>query len=328
MDWKFLTRLYQNAPVSPGWLTKNLGANKDYSPLPKVRIVSSSGTLSMAKLGKVYDPAHAVKVASGVNEMLVDPAQIYEYDILTEELLFAENYNPQVLAVQSASDVVSSKDFIYAKKLAKLKERVQNRIEWMFAQMISTGGITYNDGETLFNVSYGVNPTNYSLNANTKIVSDLKDIVKEMKSKGFSPTHIILTEAVEKALWDNTQFMKSLESTSVNLGTAVFEVTEPFVTYVAKLNNLPQIFSYGGSIDGVDLISGNKIIVVDANACGIAYGAIINTNLDPTMRPIQTDVASWEAVSKEGDEKYLFVKSRPLPYIANANAVKILNVSL
>lgn len=328
MEWVFLTRLYKNAPVRPGWLTKNFGKNVDYSPIPKVRILSESGSLSMSNLGKVYDPAKPVKVASNVSELLIDPAQIYEYDILTEDLLFAENYNPQVVAIQSGNDVISSKDYLYAKKVAKLKERVNLRIEWMFAQVVSTGAINYNDGETAFAVNYGVTPDTYTLNASAKVVSDLQSLVDKVKQNGFAPSHIIVTRDVAEALWDNTQFGKAVDKTSWNIAEAQFQAEEPFVTFIAKVNGLPPIYAYGGNVGGSALISGSKIIVADANAFGVAYGAIINANLDKGMNPIQTDVAVWEAVAPQGDEKYLFVKSRPLPYLANANAVKVLNVTI
>jgi len=329
MDWVFLTRLYRQVPVAPGWLTKQLSKNVDYSPIPKVRLVSETNSLSMATLGNVYDSPVAVSTTVNLSETLVNPAQIFEYDDITEQLIFAENYNPQVLAISNAGDVISSKDYLYWKKLTTLKQRVQNRIEWMFAKMISTGQIQYNDGTRQFQVSFGVTPTTYNLTSTTKIVSDLREMVKEMKAAGHSPEFILITDGVERALWDNTQFTKALDKTGASIAQMRYqEVKDPFVMFVAAIEGLPPIYLYTGEIGGESLISGEKIILVDPNAVGIAYGAIVNAHLDKNMNPIQADVVSWEEVTDFGAKKSLFVMSRPLPYILSANGVMIKNVTI
>ena len=328
MNWVFLTRLYKKAPVSPGWLTQVFGKNVEYSPIPKVRILSESSSLSMATLGKVYDPPRPVKVATGVSELLVDPAQIYEYDEITEEMIFAENYNPSVLAINGAQDVISSKEYLYAKKVEKLKKRAVLRLEWMIAQVVSTGKISYNDGKSAYSIDYGVTAGSYTLSSSTKIYSDLKDLVATMKQNGFNPKYIIVTKEVENALWDNTQFNKAIDKNSFNLGSANFEIQKPFVTFVAKLNGLPPIYTYTGKVGETDLITGNKIIIADPDAFGLSYGAIINKNLDKNMNPVQTDVAVWEADSQEGDERYIYVKSRPLPHLDDKNGLIVKNVTI
>jgi len=321
-DWTFLTRLYRQAPVAPQFLTKQI-KNIDFSPLPKVNLYSESNSLTLASLGKVYDPPTPVNLGVNLSSTLVDPAQIYEYDDITEEMIFSQNYNPIM-----PDNVIASKDYLYAKKVAELKRRVYNRIEWMLAQVISTGAIAYNDGDRAFSVSYGVSPVTYTLASTTKVVSDLRSYVKAMKQNGFSPTHIFVTDNVEKALWDNTQFKAAVDTTTFNVAQMRYDATEPFVNFVAEVKGLPPIYNYGGNIGGSDLITGNKIILVDFNALGIAYGAIVNANLDPQMNPIAADAVSWEENTNHGASRSIFVMSRPLPYILNAGAVKILTVTI
>jgi len=328
MSWVFLTRLYKQAPAAPGWLTKQLSKNVDLSPIPKVRVISETSSITMSSLGKLYDPPKPVKTAVNVSDTLIDPAQIFEYDEITEELLFADNYNPQVLAIQGAGDVVSSKDYLYAKKVDSLKKRVQHRLEWMFAQLVGTGKISYNDGERKYEVTFGVSAGNYTLSSSTKVVSDLRDMVRTMKQNGHSPAFIIVTANVEKALWDNTQFGKAINKTTFNVAEMRYRVPEPFVDFVAEIKGLPPIYLYNGQIGGSSLISGEKIILVDPSAFALGYGAIINANLDKNMNPIQTDVAVWEEYVNHGSGKALFVLSRPLPYIVNANGIVIKNVTI
>ncbi|RLG91051.1 MAG: hypothetical protein DRO36_05010 [Candidatus Hecatellales archaeon] len=328
MEWVFLTRLYKQAPVAPGWLTQQLSKNVEYSPIAKVKVRSETNSLTMATLGKLYDPPHPVKISENVSEALVDPAQIYEYDDITEELILAQNYNPQLVAVSGISDVIASKDYIYAKKLATLKARVKNRLEWMFAQLISTGKISYDDGARKYEATFGVSTNNYTLNSSAKIVSDLREMIRTMKKNGHSPAFIVVTPNVEKALWDNTQFNKAVDKTSFNVAEMRYETNEPFVNFVTKIQGVPPIYVYDGSIGGTSLISGDKIILVDPSAIFLAYGAIINANLDKNMNPVQTDVASWEEITNHGSQKSLFVMSRPLPYILNANGITINNVTV
>ncbi len=328
MNWVFLTKLYKEAPAEVGWLTKQLSKNVDYSPIPKVRIVSETSSLTMSSLGKLYDPPKAVKIGVNVSEMLVDPAQIYEHDDITEAMIFAENYNPQLLALKSAGDVINSKEYLYAKKVKELKARINRRLEWMFAKLVSEGKIDYNDGERRYLAEFGVTPSNYTLSASTKIISDLRDLVMEMKKYGFSPAFILVTLNVEKALWDNTQFGKAIDKNTFALAQMRYGEPGPFVNLVAGITGLPPIYVYSANIGGEELITGDKIILVDPNAIGLAYGAIVNANLDKNMNPVQTDVAVWEEVTNHGAQKSIFVLSRPLTYILNSNGIKILNVTV
>lgn len=328
-DWKFLTHLYKETPVSPGWLTAKFGRREltDFSPVPKVKIVSDTASLSMATLGKVYDPPKAVKGAVNVSEMLVDPAQIYEYDSITEELVFAQNYNPEITAVTGAAEVLSSINYLRAKKLEVLKARVRNRLEWMYAQVLSTGGITYQGDDRTFQVDYGVTADSYALGASAKVVSDLRDVVKDLKANGFSPSFILVTPNVEKVLWDNTQFQKAVEKSALAVGSTRFDTNEPFASFVAQIEGLPPIFVYAATVDSVDFIEGDKIIVVGDGAIRTAYGAIVNANLNANFVPVMTDVAVWEQNSEDGSQRNIYVLSRPLPYLVSAKGIKILNVS-
>lgn len=332
MDWVYLTSLFKQAPVPTFWLTKTFGKRVEFSPLPKVKIRSETSSVSVSSLGKLYDPPKPVRISANVNEVEIAPAQIYEYDTITEELIASQNFNPQVLAVDNVNDVISSKDYLYATKVRLLKERHKRRLEVMFAELISTGKINYNDGKRKFLLDTGVSSSAYSLSSSTKVINDLMDLVDEIKASGFNPEYIIVTKDVAKALWDNTQFKDAVSKNGVNIGALNYRVEEPYVRFVGEINGLPPIYyyankySFGGST--YDAISGSKIIVASTEVFTLTYGAIINKHLNAGFRPVQADVAVWESTTEDGSQIVLYMMSRPLPYIGNVNGVKILNVTI
>ena len=331
-SWIFLTRLYKITPSVPKFLTTQFGnQNVDYSPIAKVRVVSQSNSITLSRLGRKGDPRQAVKVADGLSEMYLDPAQIWEHEDMAEDDVLGQNSNPSLLAINGASDVISAKEYARARKMAILKQRVSARLEKMYADLISTGQITYSDGGNVFTSAF-VSPTNYTLTSSTKIISDLTDAVINMKAAGFIPSFILVSPAVARALWDNTQFGKAIDKTSFNLGQMAQGSNVAYGQLLASIVNLPPIYVYDGQyVDdngAVQHFFDNKMVIVSNDAVGTGYGAFLNFNIDAAGNPVMGDIFSWEDTPEDGHALYLNVASRPLPYIVNSNGVKIYNVSI
>ena len=331
LTWQYLTAVAKQAPAKPGWLTKNIGKNVFYSPLSKVKVVSESGTLNIATLDKLYGEPRAVSGAPSLTSTEIAPPEIFEYDNITEEVLFTQNYNPEVL-VANDGGIVSAVDYLYAYKVNKLKERVLVRVEELVAQMLFTGQIQYTaTGVGAVTISSGV--TAGSMTLNNDAVTQMKNVIRTMSSKGFSPDYIVVNPACEELLWQDDQFKAAVESYRLGVGQAQFEAA-PYATQVAKIGELPPIVCYemtytasGGSSATVPNPSTAVMVFVATAGFTMNYGAIINAHLNPDMRPVQTDMAVWEAIPETGTGKYLYILSRPLPFIANVDAVKIYTVS-
>ncbi|MGC9218457.1 MAG: major capsid protein [Athalassotoga sp.] len=332
-SWVFLTRLYKITPSVPKFLTAQLSTqNVDYSPIAKVRVVSQTNSITLSRLGRRGDTRQAVKVSDGLSEMYLDPAQIWEHEDMTEDDVLGQNANPSLLAISGVSDVISSKEYARARKMTILKQRISARLEKMYADLISTGQITYSDGGNVFTSAF-VTPSNYTLSSSTKIVSDLEDIVLNMKASGFIPSFIIVSPSVARALWDNTQFNKAVDKMTFNL--AQMNQSTSNIAYgqlLASIVNLPPIYVYDAQyVDDngtVQHFFDNKMIVVSKDAVGTGYGAFVNFNVDASGNPIMGDVFAWEDKPEDGHALYLNVASRPLPYIVNAHGVKIYNVTV
>ncbi|MCL4407715.1 MAG: major capsid protein [Thermotogae bacterium] len=332
-SWVFLTRLYKITPSVPKFLTSQLSTqNVDYSPIAKVRVVSQTNSITLSRLERRGDPRRAVKVADGLSEMYLDPTQIWEHEDMTEDDVLGQNSNPSILAISGVSDVISSKEYARARKMMVLKQRISARLEKMYADLVSSGQITYSDGGNVFTSAF-VAPTNYTLATTTKIVSDLEDMILNMKAAGFIPAFIIVSPSVARALWDNTQFNKAVDKMTFNL--AQMNQTASNIAYgqlLASIVNLPPIYVYDGQyVDdngAVQHFFNDKMIIVSKDAIGTGYGAFVNFNIDISGNPIMGDVFSWEDKPEDGHALYLNVTSRPLPYIVNSNGLKIYNVTI
>lgn len=329
LNWQFLTEAYKKAKVEDYFLLKTFGKVKQYSPLLQVKVRMESGAMTVASLGKVGDPPKAVRASSTVTETTLSPAQIFEYDTITEEDVFTAT-NPALVSVTGIEDVISNKEYIRGLKLEELKRRVERRKELMFAQILSSGQISYNDGERSYSVSFSVTSEDYTLSSSSKVYTDLLDIADEMRQAGHNPDIILVTPEVEAALLNNTQIEKAVNKQTFALAQVKME-TYTNARDVLVLQGLPKIVVYLGSYtdssgSATNYITGNKIILADSTAFRLAFGAVHNYHI--SENPVMGEVFSWEEIINNGTEKAIFVLTRPLPYLISSDAVRILNVTI
>jgi len=331
LTWQFLTELYKKAPVEDFFLRNVFGRNKRYSPLPQVKVRTVTKGISIATLGKKGDPARAVKIADNVTDTLLDPAEIYEYDEITEEDAL-NNANPAVMLFQGASSVVSNVEYIRALKLKELKDRAVRREEKMLAEILSEGKLSYNDSKREIIVDFQPTIDTYTLGTSTNVYKDLLDKHDVMLKTGNKPDYILITSDVEDALLNNSKIEKYIVKTSYDLGQYTMVRKSVNVRETIRLKGLPPLLVYSGSYEkggtAYDYISGSKIIFANSSKFRFGYGAIINFKLEKSGRPIMTDAISWESVINEGSSKALYIMSRPLPYLVDSNALQILNVTI
>ena len=332
LNARYLTELYRKVPIETFFLTKVFGkpANVRMSPTLKVNVRVETRGMTIAALGKVGDPPHAVNITHNVTEMDMSPAQIFEYDMLDEESIFS-NANPEVLAWGNLGDVVNNRDYLRAMKLQGLKLRVTRRVEEMIAEILTAGKIDYNDGERAYSVSFGVSTTAYTLTTSTNIYKDLLGYADDMRKAGRNPDTIIITKSVEDHLFDNTYIKDFINKYTFNLAQMQMN-TYPNARDTIQLKGLPKFTVYLGTyVDTTgatkNYIDGDKIILADSSAFRLGYGAMVNFDVNPQGTPMMTDVLAWEKVSDDGTHKRLYTLSRPLPYLVSTDALKILDVT-
>ncbi|RKX51696.1 MAG: hypothetical protein DRP30_07515 [Thermotoga sp.] len=287
--------------------------------------------MTVATLGKIGDPAKPVNVSKNITEMALEPAQIYEYDEITEEDVLTQVFDPSVLVIEGVADVEKSKAYLYTTKMEGLKKRIARRIELMFAQIISQGKITYDDGERKYEVDFNITPETYDLSASTEgVYNDLQDFMDEMRKKGHAPTIMLMTKSVHNTLMKNDDWLEYLDKNKLNLGRAVM-TTNTNVRRTFDIVDFPEMYIYFGEYkDGATTkkyIEGDKIILIDPSVFRLAYGAIVDFTKGEQGKVVQTDVMVWTE-TPERTRKLLKVLSRPLPYVVSPEGVKIINVNL
>jgi hypothetical protein len=329
-NWTFLTELYKKAPIEDMFLINKFGAIKKYSPMLEIVVRVESGGMTVATLGKIGDPPSSVKAAKTVTETTLAPAQIFEYDSITEEDVFTQA-NPELISVSGIQDVVSNKDYIRAVKVQELKNRAMRRKELMIAQILSSGQINYNDGVRSYNVNFGITPENMTISETSKTYEDILEACDEIRKAGHNPDTILVTQNVASAILGNKQIQTIVNKSSFNMGQVLLKTYNNARDLLA-LPALPIITVYLGTYaddSGAQvpyLGSGDKLIVADSKAFRLGYAAIQNYNI--SEKPVMGEAFVWENVVNEGTEKAIFLLSRPLPYVVSSDAVKIFNVTV
>lgn len=329
-DWAFLTFLYKRARTEDFFLLQKLGKNVRLSETIDVRIRIEKGGMSLATLGKIGDPPYAVRKSPGLSDMVVSPAQIFEYDTITERDVYTPA-KPEIIAIEGMSDVVSNAEYIRALKIQELKNRVNRRLEHMFAELISTGGISYNDGLRSYSLSFEITPSSYSYDPEAGgMYSKLLEYCDDMRATGHNPDMIIVTPSVAKLILSDKEVASLASNSGFGVGNVLLKTYTTARDLIA-LPGLPVITVYmakytneaGTSYN--DYISGDLIMIVDSTAFALAFGAVVNYKLGD--EPKMGQVFVWEDVINEGTEKAIFVLSRPLPYLLSTDALKIVQVS-
>jgi len=338
LNYEYLTGVYSQVPVEDFLLVKKLGQVREYSPIPSVKLRLEKNGMNVASLGKIGDPAKPINLGSSVSEVSYTPPEIFEYYVITEDDVF-NIVNPKIIAINNTQDVVSNIEYVAAKVTKELKNRTYRRIELMFAQILSEGKITYNDGERAYEINFNIPAESYTLSSTSPVASDLIDIADEMRRNGANPDLIIITPNVEKAFFKNTQLQQWANKNGFGLlRTNIRTFKTARQTFNIDGLNADMYVYNGGYTDETgnfkyyipfdESANTGKIIFVDSSYFRLGFGALVNYKVSPDGRPLKGEAVVWEDVTNNGAAKAIFVQSRPLPYPASSNAVKILNVTI
>jgi len=324
-DWKLLTAFIKVAKPAPSFLTKTFEqVNRALSPVPKVTLRNMDATVTAAPLRGLYTQAVNQNETFAYTETDINPPQIFVKIPITEELLLSQISDPSLIIADTGS-VTNNVMFVYAEAVARLKRMVLNRIELMCAQIAGTGKINYNDGTYTYTLTYTA-PSAVTLDPDSNLLLWLKDLVTEQKKHGFAPAYILVSKDVASVLLDNKYIDKALTKANYAVGTISLK-TEPFVTPLFELPDLPPVLIYDVTIGSESPFGTGKVVLLDPNGLGIAYGAVANANLNADMKPVVGDIFAFEAPSVDGSSVDVYAVSRPLPYVLNVNALKIYAVT-
>jgi hypothetical protein len=335
-DFQFLTELYKTQKIEKLFFTEKYGKNKKFSHMPEIRVVTEDKGMSISTLGKRGDPNTTINTQKNVTEKIIDPAQIWETDMIDEQTIYT-NQNPANIMAKSSKDIKTNADYIRALKLRALKERKNRREEKMLADLIATGKIEYKDSKRSYtSLDFGITKDTQTISTSTKLYEYLISLTDDIRKSGHAPTEIVISPGMETAILNNTQIKDMIKKNEANIGTLQMH-TAPNVREVIRLKGLPPIYVYFGEYTDENgttkpyfpTESGKeRISVISASAIQVAYGAFVNFKVNQNGYPVMGEAFSWETIPESGMYKELNLYSRPGHYIRNGKAIASVSVTL
>jgi len=203
------------------------------------------------------------------------------------------------------------------------KESVIAAWEWMLAQILLTGKVTYSGTDTKFEYDFQMDSSFMSESADwsdTTLKAPLTDLrewrVAMSKETGIMPTLAFVTPDVAKVLIENTALERLLDNRRIDVGTLVYDF--PFI----------------GNIQGLNIYEFNETIVNDvgsevnlhgaSNLCILTtpemfkpfYAAAFSEN-----GPVLTDLYAYSENIVNPGGKRVYAESHGMPVILHDKGV-------
>lgn len=336
-EFEFLTELYKYQKIEKMFFTEKYGSNKIFSPMPQIRIVTEDKNMSISTLGKRDDPKTVINTQKNMNEILIEPAQIWETDNIDEETAYS-NYSHTTVNVKSSKEIQKNIDYARSLKMRTLKERKERREEKMLADLITKGIIQYDDGNRAYtSIDFNISKENITVNNNFKLYEYFISGCDEIRKTGHAPTEIIISPEMETLIINNSQIKDMIKKNEANM--AVLNMKNSInVRDVINIRGLPPILVYFGEYTDekgetkryYEIPTGTnkaRFSIIAGSVIQMAYGAFINFNINKNGYPIMGEAFSWETIPEDGMRKEMNLYSRPGHYLRNAKAIKTVDVT-
>ena len=338
--WQFLTKYIEQLKDEPFFLKGVLGKQKIMSPTTSVkwRLISKGNEL--AGMGYRDDPAKSVDLGVTSTEYTATPPQIFEKDYIESSTPLLQSFDPRQLAnLDTASDIYSSLQYIYGAKLQGLKDRVNRRIEWMFAELLKSGSFSYNDGVRAISQDYSIgDATAMTISSSTNPLDLMEGYAGTFaQNLGVFPNLCIMSANVARAFIDHSKVEKFISKNTFQFGNLKPSYASPSVKFLGAFPEfaIPEIYVYAGNYtnsSGVvtNYIGDDYLILTNTNYWNLAYGAVIDYEIEPSGRPIMSEILVKERIPEEneGHIKTVSALSFPLPVLLHTSAVSVYDVTI
>jgi len=328
------------------YLTKVLGRKAPITaPTEAVIFDVKEGRRDLAPVGHPGDPATRVDLANTFKTYTVTPPQIFLEDPIRASSVAAlrmAGQSPITVGSGDASGVTAAFNEYVAEKQKNMSDAIYRRIEWMFAQVLTTGGISYTAANgRKFSIDYGVPDTNsFTASAKWDATSSAPDPILQLRQwqrtfaelNGMNPTVMICGQAAADAFRANSDTKNWMKSAGVQILQTNMGVNEDMVTPVAVIPGLGTLVEYSGKYprdaDGVSTfyIGTNDLVLTHPDLWQLHFGAIYDFDLGDNpvaMVPRYSKIKE----SHDGKTKSLFVESHPLPVLEINTGIMVVTVA-
>lgn len=336
--WKLLTEYVKQIKPENLFLYKTLGKVKKFSPISQLVIRTSGTPMSVAKLRKAGSDALAVNTLGTYTEFSVNVPEIFEYDFIDEtyasEMLMPDETDPTVTPEKIARQLRE----IYGEKATELRKRIDRAIEKKFAELLE-GTITLDDESGSTVLSYSI-PSEADFDwSDVSIASPLDDLEKMADdfayNYGVRPKLVLMSDDVAKRFIRTAQVEKYINKNTFGWGSIEPKEIADNVKYIGRFTEfgVPDIYVYTGSYIDENgsvqkYIPNGKVYMVNPDGFRLGYGAIIDFDINKDGKPIMAELIAKEKIINDGSARAIFVRTKPIPYLNNSNAVIKANVTL
>ena len=340
-----LINVFNQLKEEPFFLKAALGASQVFSPATtlKWRMIHTAG--KMAQMGLRGDPSKQLDIKATAEDITFTPPQIFERDYIESTEALTSSFDLTQLAnLTAGSDISKAFMYLYGIKLQGLKERWARRIEYMYAQLLLTGAVTFTTAERTFTQDYATSHAGtLALTSTTDPLADIgEDCEAFAQAYGQWPNMILLTPALARSILAHDHVEKYISKNTYQFGLLKPRFVSPSVRFMGSFQEfgIPDMYVYAGTyVSDAGVVTNyipetsdtsGKMILLNTDAFALGFGAVIDFELRPDGTPLQSDVIIKERIPEEseGHTKTLSLLSYPLPILWNSSGVQTFTTTI
>lgn len=314
-----------------------------FSPTESVMFDVVEGRRDLAPMGHPGDPAIRVDMGQTFKTYTVTPPQIFMEDPIKAADVAGRRMagqSPLTVGTGIANPVIAAFNQYVAQKQKNMTDSIARRIEWMWAQLLTTGKIAYTGPNgRRFTVDCGLDTTNCVFDASVRWNgSTQSDPLLQLQQwrrlyaqmNGFNPSVMIMGTGAADAFRANTAVKAWLRSPAIQYMQMNIGNNSDLVTPVAYVPGVGQLVEHSAVIpvDGsapAASIPGNVLIMTSPEVFQMHYGAIYDFDLPGNPLAMVPRFSKMKD-AHDGKTKSLFVESHPLPVLVYDQGIMVINV--
>ncbi len=328
------------------YLTKILGGGRVITaPTESTMFDVKHGRRDLAPMGHNGDPATRVDLASTFETKTVTPPQIFLEDTIHASAVAHRRMagqNPITVGSGNSDAVTAALNELIADKQKNMVDAIARRMEWMYSQIVTTGGISYmaDSNGRPFSVDFGVPDSNkFALSAKWDANTNAGDPLIQLQQlrrtfaeqNGINPTVFLLGKAAADAFRGNANVKSWLKSPATQFINVNIGGNEDLVTPIATVPGVGTLVEYcatypaDGTGTATPYIPENAMVMTHPSLWDLHYGAIVDFDLGENpilMAPRFSKIK----LSQDGKTRSLYVESHPLPVLTYDTGIMVVEV--
>lgn len=326
-DKRYLIRSINSVDLTtqPRFFLETFFPNSQSLYAETIDIEYNAGSRKLARLRYKGQEANVVSKVGRTIKTFKLP-YIREKKEITAKVLLDESEAGQIY-INSPGGIAAVRVKAIDRELTDLKNRIQLREEWLAAQMLQTGGFTYDDGEVKYDLDLGWSATYSPVlsgadqwdESTSKVDRDLRAwAALMMDATGAGAKWLILGTTAAEAFLGNVGVKGNLDNLNYKTGALSLDVNSNYLGYY----NGVQVYVYSRAFTKDDNTTGNMMptdmaLLISASfESERLYGDIVEVD-GPNSDPFFSK--SW--VENDPSVRWLLAASSPLPMVYREGSV-------